>query len=44
MVGSMKPCKPDIKERMIGLCTRVHPDFGTAIANGLGLSVSQAKL
>ena len=37
MVKSMKTCKPDIKERMIQLCTNVHPDFGGAIAKGLGL-------
>ena len=37
MVASMKPCKADIKERMIQLCTNVHPEFGAAIAKGLGM-------
>jgi catalase len=44
MVGSMKTCKPDIKERMIDLCTRVHPEFGAALASGLGLPVTKPKL
>jgi len=39
MVKSMTKCKPDIKERMIHLCTRVHPDFGAAIAKGLKMPV-----
>lgn len=37
MVSSMKTCKSDIKERMIQLCTNVHPDFGAGIAKGLGM-------
>jgi len=44
MVGSMITCKKDIKERMIALCTRVHPDFGGAIAKGVGLPDAPAKL
>jgi catalase len=44
MAGSMKTCRPDIKDRMIKLCSRVHPDFGKALADGLGISVEKAKL
>jgi catalase len=44
MVGNMKTCRPDIKDRMIKLCTRVHPEFGERLAKGLGLSVNNAKL
>lgn len=28
ILRSLKVCKPDIKERMINLCSKVHPDFG----------------
>jgi len=28
MFNGMKTCRVDIKERMIKLCTRVHPEFG----------------
>lgn len=44
MVKSMKPCKSDIKERMIQLCTNVHPDFGASLAKGLGLPTTSPKL
>jgi len=44
MVGDMKTCRPDIKERMIKLCNRVHPEFGARIAKGLGLAPEPAKL
>jgi len=44
MVNDMITCRPDIKERMIKLCNRVHPEFGARIAKGLGLSSEQAKL
>jgi len=37
MVKGMLKCKPDIKERMIQLCTNVHPDFGGRIAKGLSM-------
>eukprot|EP00349_Pseudokeronopsis_sp_Brazil_P002606 CAMPEP_0202959834 /NCGR_PEP_ID=MMETSP1396-20130829/4004_1 /ASSEMBLY_ACC=CAM_ASM_000872 /TAXON_ID= /ORGANISM="Pseudokeronopsis sp., Strain Brazil" /LENGTH=434 /DNA_ID=CAMNT_0049678637 /DNA_START=114 /DNA_END=1418 /DNA_ORIENTATION=- len=32
MVGHMKGCRPDIKERMIKLCNRVHEEFGQRLA------------
>ena len=44
MVKGMMKCKPDIKERMIQLCTNVHPDFGCAIAKGLNLPTTTPKL
>jgi catalase len=44
MAGSMKPCKRDIKERMIDLCTKIHPDFGQALAKGLDFPVNQPRL
>ena len=25
-------CRKDIKERMIGLCDRIHPEFGNRLA------------
>lgn len=44
MTRSMNTCRPDIKDRMIKLCTRVHPDFGDRLAKGLGLQTTGAKL
>ena len=44
MAGSIKPCKVDIKERMIKLCTKVHPDFGKRLAQGLDMQQEPAKL
>jgi hypothetical protein len=44
MSKSMKPCRNDIKERMIELCTRVHPEFGERLAKSLEMPVNQAKL
>ena len=45
MVRSMKTCRVDIKERMIKLCTRVHPEFGERLAKALEMKVSgDAKL
>jgi catalase len=44
MVKGMKNCRVDIKERMIKLCTRVHPEFGERIAKGLDMKLEQAKL
>lgn len=44
MANHMRPCRIDIKERMIGLCTRIHPDFGKRLANNLGLKAHTPKL
>lgn len=45
MFNSMKTCRTDIKERMIKLCTRVHPDFGGRLANKLEMKITgDAKL
>lgn len=44
MVGNMKSCRTDIKERMINLCSKVHSEFGQRLADGLGLPVEKAKL
>lgn len=44
MAGSMKGIRPDIKERMIKLAHRVHPEFGTRLAKGLGMSSESPKL
>lgn len=44
MVKSMSKCRSDIKERMIRLCTNVHPEFGAAIAKGLNMPANSAKL
>lgn len=37
MVKSMKCCRMDIKERMVRLCSRVHPDFGMKLAKQLSM-------
>ena len=44
MTKSMTKCKPDIKERMIQICTRVHPEFGERLAKNLGFTPATAKL
>jgi catalase len=44
MTGNMKPCRVDIKERMIKLCSKIHPEFGQRLAKGLDLSADMAKL
>ena len=38
MANGMRPCRVDIKERMIKLCTRVHPEFGQRLAKELGMN------
>ena len=35
MSRSMKSVRPEIKLRMIALCTRVHSDFGARLASAL---------
>lgn len=35
MAKSMAKCRPDIKDRMVKLCTRVHPDFGLRLAKAI---------
>ena len=37
MAKSMKNCRDDIKDRMVRLCGRVHPDFGMRLAKQFGL-------
>lgn len=38
MVSSMNTnCRPIVKENMIKLCTRVHPEFGEMIAKGVNM-------
>lgn len=45
MAGSMMKARLDIKERMIKLCSRVHPDFGERLAKALGIQPApEAKL
>jgi len=44
MGDSMKCCRPDIKERMVKLCTRVHPEFGKRLADYLDTVCEKAKL
>jgi len=44
MYNGMKTCRVDIKERMIGLCTRVHPEFGQRLAKKLGMNPESPKL
>jgi catalase len=40
----MKTCRPDIKDRMVDICTRVHRDFGERLAKAIGHTKGQAKL
>jgi catalase len=45
MQRSMQKARVDIKERMIKLCSRVHPDFGERLAKALEMKVQpDAKL
>ncbi len=44
MAKSMGKARPDIKDRMIKLCARVHPDFGEALTKALDFKPSTAKL
>jgi len=44
MAKSMAKARPDIKERMIKLCARVHPDFGEGLAKALDFKPTTAKL
>lgn len=39
MVKSMRKCRDDIKDRMVRLCSRVHPDFGMRIAKELCMAL-----
>jgi len=44
MAGNMEKCRPDIKERMIKLCGRVHPEFGQRLAQSLKMPFEPAKM
>jgi len=44
MSGNMKTCRSDIKERMIALCAKVHPDFGQRLADSLGMKFEKPHL
>jgi len=44
MANGMRTCRVDIKERMIGLCTRVYPEFGQRLASNLGMKAHTPKL
>ena len=44
MAKSMAKCKPDIKDRMVKICTRVHPDFGERLAKAIDFTPTVAKL
>jgi catalase len=44
MAKSMMKARPDIKERMIKVCTNVHPDFGKRLADALDFKPTTAKL
>lgn len=44
MAGNMKTCRPDIKERMIALCNKIHPEFGQRLAKDLEKYASSPKL
>jgi catalase len=44
MAKSMGKARIDIKERMIKVCTQVHPEFGERLAKALDIKPSIAKL
>jgi catalase len=44
MAKSMGKARPDIKARMIKVCSTVHPDFGERLAKALDFNPNQAKL
>lgn len=44
MAGNMEPCRKDIKERMVALCTKVHADFGKRLADKLSMGQDKPKL
>jgi catalase len=44
MAKSMGKARNDIKERMIKVCTQVHPDFGERLAKALDFKPATAKL
>ncbi len=44
MATNMMCCRVDIKERMIKLCARVHPEFGQRLANELKMNSEAPKL
>ena len=44
MAKSMAKARPDIKDRMIKICTKVHPDFGNRLSKALDFNPTTAKL
>ncbi len=42
IVGNLKNAKPFIQERQVKVFYKVHPEYGTRIAKGLGLNVNFA--
>jgi len=43
-VESLKPCRTDIKERMVKLFYRVDPEYGEGVAKGVGVVIEKASL
>ena len=45
MSRSMMSCRTDIKERMVKLCTTIHPNFGERLAKAVNITPpGEAKL
>jgi len=42
--NDMKPCRVDIKERMVKHLYQVDPELGTKVAQNVGVTVQGAKL
>ncbi|MGI8643624.1 MAG: catalase [Thermomicrobiales bacterium] len=43
LVTNLKQCNPDIQERMVGHLVQCHEEYGTRVAEGLGLPVPTGK-
>ena len=44
LVGALKSCKSEIQQRMIGHFLRADEDYGTRVAQGLGIDPSSVEL
>ena len=43
LVGHMKAAKKELQKRQTAIFYKVDPDYGTRVANGLGLDLAEIK-
>ena len=43
LVGHMKAAKKELQKRQTAIFYKVDPDYGTRVANGLGLDIAEIK-